>query len=409
VLAFLKRELVGGLSLLIAAANLFGTKFKFTPTVLGLLAFGGLWTLVVIIHALPSRNRQTPSLEAPAPTVVPLGTRPALRFGDPVIADRLLAPGNPPFWAKVASIPVSNEPPNPTKEATAVEVRATLTFYAGTTELYRLSGGWGHAADEPANRTLPPNGQVELLGVAVRFGLDPGAHAFNADAPRTESALRATWPLNEAEHHAHVHLRGSNVEAEAWFLLRNWSATGLPGFELRLERIDPPSWARPQVARQERLRAELQAIKRTVEEEGFGDLLAEHMSVETIGQIHARVLFAQIGSDQERARQCGQLIERGHALRTDVRSPTLQEMMRDLSPSVLFTTGDLRQRLTRWCGDVRRFVDANVLGVLHDLVDEDRERELLDQWTTPSVVELIDAHLAALRRIRDSIPPDRIG
>lgn len=347
------------------------------------------------------------------------GDEPVLLFGEPVIIDRLLASGNPPFWAKVASIPVSNEPSTPTVAASAVEVRATLTFYGGETVLYRLSGAWGPTADESTNRTLPPNGQVELLGVAVRFDMFPGAHAFNADAPRTESALRSHLPLNDPEHHVHVHLRGSNVEAERWFLLRNYSSTGLTGVELRLEEVEQPAWADgsvrvPKVTREEKLRAELRAIKRTVAEEGFGDLFAEHAppvphpTGETIEQIHARVLFTQIGNDQERARQCGQLIERGHALRAEVKSPTFQELTRDLSPSVVFT-GNLRKRLDRWCADVRGFVDANVLGRMQDLIAEDREGEMLDEWTKDSVVEVVDAHLSALRRIRDSIPPNRIG
>lgn len=206
-----------------------------------LVAIFGLLALGAIIRAwwAAGRDRADASPQAlSAP-----GSKPVLLFGEPVITSRLLAAGNPPFWATVASIPVSNEPPNQTVEATAMEVRAILTFFAGEKVLYRISGGWGPAADEPANRMSPPNGQVELLGVAVRFDQFPGAHAFNADAPRTESALRGTWPLNDAEHHVHVHLRGSNVEAEGWFLLRNYSATGVTGVELQLERVEPPGWA----------------------------------------------------------------------------------------------------------------------------------------------------------------------
>lgn len=130
-------------------------------------------------------------------------------------------------------------------------------------------------------------------------------------------------------------------------------------------------------------------------------------AIDDVERLHAKVLFAQIGDDQERARKCGQLIERGHALRTEVQSATVQEMLRDMTAS--FTTGDLRRRLVRWCSDVRGFVDANVIGTLQDLISEARESELLETWTTNSVCELINAHLATLRQIRDSIFPERVG
>jgi len=168
---------------------------------------------------------------------------PSLRFGQPVIEARLFAAKNPPFWPTVASIPVLNDPPSPTVDAQAVEVRATLTFYARQQELYRTSGGWGEKADDPTNRTFPPNGQIELLGVAARFGYRPESHAINADAPRTETALASHLPLRDAEHHIHVHLRGSNTETEGWFLLRNHSDTGQPGVQLQLAQIEPPPWA----------------------------------------------------------------------------------------------------------------------------------------------------------------------
>jgi hypothetical protein len=50
--AFLKREWIGGLSLIVAIATLFGSDFRFTVPVLILLAFGALWTFVVVADAL---------------------------------------------------------------------------------------------------------------------------------------------------------------------------------------------------------------------------------------------------------------------------------------------------------------------------------------------------------------------
>jgi hypothetical protein len=54
---FLRRELIGGLSLILALAVFAGSDFRLTPPVIGLLALGGLWTVVVVAHALWKRRR----------------------------------------------------------------------------------------------------------------------------------------------------------------------------------------------------------------------------------------------------------------------------------------------------------------------------------------------------------------
>jgi len=56
---FLRRELVGGLILIAALATFAGGDFRLTPLVLALFALGGLWTVVVAIHALRGRIRPT--------------------------------------------------------------------------------------------------------------------------------------------------------------------------------------------------------------------------------------------------------------------------------------------------------------------------------------------------------------
>jgi hypothetical protein len=59
---FFRRELIGGLSLILALAVFAGSDFRLTPLVIGLLALGGLWTVVVGGHALLQRRkpRETP-------------------------------------------------------------------------------------------------------------------------------------------------------------------------------------------------------------------------------------------------------------------------------------------------------------------------------------------------------------
>jgi hypothetical protein len=53
---FLKRELIGGLLLIVALATFLGGDFKFTRVVLALFALGAVWTLVVVAHALLTRR-----------------------------------------------------------------------------------------------------------------------------------------------------------------------------------------------------------------------------------------------------------------------------------------------------------------------------------------------------------------
>lgn len=54
---FFRRELVGGLSLILALAVFAGSDFRLTPLVIGLLALGGLLIAVVVIHALRQRRQ----------------------------------------------------------------------------------------------------------------------------------------------------------------------------------------------------------------------------------------------------------------------------------------------------------------------------------------------------------------
>jgi hypothetical protein len=54
---YFKRELVGGLSLILALAVFAGSDFRFTPFVVVLLALGLIWTGVVVGHALRERRR----------------------------------------------------------------------------------------------------------------------------------------------------------------------------------------------------------------------------------------------------------------------------------------------------------------------------------------------------------------
>ena|SRR2546425_12801426 len=49
---FLRSQLIGGLALIVGIAGFLASDLVFTPWVLGLLAFGGLWMAVVVIHAL---------------------------------------------------------------------------------------------------------------------------------------------------------------------------------------------------------------------------------------------------------------------------------------------------------------------------------------------------------------------
>ncbi len=56
-MAFLRRELIGGLALIVGVIGLVESHLAVTPLVLALLAFGGLWTAVVVIHALLMRRR----------------------------------------------------------------------------------------------------------------------------------------------------------------------------------------------------------------------------------------------------------------------------------------------------------------------------------------------------------------
>jgi hypothetical protein len=53
---FFKRELIGGLSLIVALAVFLGSDFRLTPVVVALLALGVLWTLAVGIHELRKRR-----------------------------------------------------------------------------------------------------------------------------------------------------------------------------------------------------------------------------------------------------------------------------------------------------------------------------------------------------------------
>jgi hypothetical protein len=54
---YLRRELIGGLSLILALAVFAGSDFQLTPLVVVLLALGGIWTAVVVAHALWKRRR----------------------------------------------------------------------------------------------------------------------------------------------------------------------------------------------------------------------------------------------------------------------------------------------------------------------------------------------------------------
>ena len=57
---FLRRQLPGGLSVIVALAAFAGSDFKLTPVVIGLFAFGGLWLAVVAAHSLLGWRRARP-------------------------------------------------------------------------------------------------------------------------------------------------------------------------------------------------------------------------------------------------------------------------------------------------------------------------------------------------------------
>ena len=115
----------------------------------------------------------------------------------------------------------------------------------------------------------------------------------------------------------------------------------------------------------------------------------------------------QIADDRKRLDRCVTLMERGTNLKGEVAAASVREMQQRAIMGIL--DGDLRTRLDRWRIDSRGFVDANTYGSVETLVSEKRETELIDEWTKETVLEVLNSHLATLKRVKDSIHVTRLG
>jgi hypothetical protein len=118
------------------------------------------------------------------------------------------------------------------------------------------------------------------------------------------------------------------------------------------------------------------------------------------------ILVEQIGDDRETRAEARALIKRGFALRGEIRKPSIREMT-DLAKDI--HEGSIRDRIERWCNDSRGFIQAYVHAKVSVLMSEDRESELLNEWTRDAVIAVIDDHLSMLKRVMDSTPPTRLG
>jgi hypothetical protein len=130
------------------------------------------------------------------------------------------------------------------------------------------------------------------------------------------------------------------------------------------------------------------------------EMLMKHTPVAEAGQPTTEVLLTQ-GDDAKRSAECAELIRRGHWFKNELTNPNLASTL-NLTQTILH--GDFRSTVSRWCIDVRGFIDAYVVTEPENLLPEQREGELVAAWTTDAVLELVEAHLDVLRTVKRSIP-----
>lgn len=223
-------------------------------------AFVGSWWLGALIAALvlfsAAGTRMQYEREA----------EPNLIFGDPPPPRQQLIrassmSGIAPIWGRFVHVPVANVPRRPKADAWARDVIADITYYGSdNNRLFQLRGRWANSvqasrleADQPIpsqSHHFPPNGESEPLEIAVKGLTEYDRHSFgfNTESFRRNDEFRVDeWMLAERRHYIHVRLTGSGVCAECWLLLENYSERmgEMPGFDLRLTKVEAPAWSKP--------------------------------------------------------------------------------------------------------------------------------------------------------------------
>lgn len=118
------------------------------------------------------------------------------------------------------------------------------------------------------------------------------------------------------------------------------------------------------------------------------------------------IIVERLGDDQKSRIKSGELLERGFALKAELIPLGLSIG----SAAVLKEAfaGKLEDRITRWCFDSRGFIYGHVYGTPDGLLTDERERELLDEWSRESVTDVLDSYLVILKQVKDQIPATRL-
>jgi hypothetical protein len=118
------------------------------------------------------------------------------------------------------------------------------------------------------------------------------------------------------------------------------------------------------------------------------------------------IIVERLGDDQKRRIRSGELLERGFALKAELVPTGIADISEAIRKQIV--AGELKDRLLRWMIESRGFIYANSYGD-SGLISQERENELMADYTRESVTEALDSHLAVLKRTKDSIPATRLG